>query len=112
MAGSSCAEAHRKRDPRPRRGSRGHGPYRHRIRTIGQRRGRLDRSERGRLTLKHGPIPNVEVDGGTLELQVADPALHQQVREGDRVRLTRTVSTAQLPSPATTSRPMPGFDQF
>ncbi len=43
-------------------------------------------TDRGRITLKHGPIPNLEMDGMTMVFRVADPAMLQQVREGDRVR--------------------------
>ncbi|QCI66032.1 copper-binding protein [Phreatobacter stygius] len=43
-------------------------------------------AERGRITLKHGPIPNLDMDGMTMVFRVADPAMLQQVREGDRVR--------------------------
>ncbi|MBN8943501.1 MAG: copper-binding protein [Rhizobiales bacterium] len=43
-------------------------------------------AERGRITLKHGPIANLEMDGMTMVFRVADPAMLQQVREGDRVR--------------------------
>lgn len=43
-------------------------------------------TERGRITLKHGPIPNLQMDGMTMVFRVADPAMLTQVREGDRVR--------------------------
>jgi len=43
-------------------------------------------AERSRITLKHGPIANLEMDGMTMVFRVADPAMLQQVREGDRVR--------------------------
>lgn len=43
-------------------------------------------AERGRITLKHGPIPNLDMDGMTMVFRVADPAMLTQVRQGDRVR--------------------------
>lgn len=42
-------------------------------------------TDRGRITLKHGPIPNLEMDPMTMVFRVADPAMLQQVRQGDRV---------------------------
>lgn len=42
-------------------------------------------TERGRITLKHGAIPNLEMDPMTMVFRVADPAMLQQVRQGDRV---------------------------
>jgi Cu(I)/Ag(I) efflux system periplasmic protein CusF len=42
--------------------------------------------DRGRITLKHDAIPNLEMDGMTMVFRVADPAMLTQVREGERVR--------------------------
>ena len=42
--------------------------------------------DRGRITLKHDAIPNLEMDGMTMVYRVADPAMLTQVREGERVR--------------------------
>ena len=43
-------------------------------------------ADRGRITLKHEAIPNLEMDGMTMVFRVADPAMLTQVREGERVR--------------------------
>jgi Cu(I)/Ag(I) efflux system protein CusF len=43
-------------------------------------------ADRGRITLKHEAIPNLEMDPMTMVFRVADPAMLQQVREGERVR--------------------------
>ena len=43
-------------------------------------------ADRGRITLKHEAIPNLEMDGITMVFRVADPAMLTQVREGERVR--------------------------
>ncbi len=43
-------------------------------------------TDRGRITLKHEAIPNLEMDGMTMVFRVADPAMLTQVREGERVR--------------------------
>jgi Cu(I)/Ag(I) efflux system periplasmic protein CusF len=43
-------------------------------------------ADRGRITLKHGPIANLDMEGMTMVFRVADPAMLQQVRAGDRVR--------------------------
>ncbi|MBL8569472.1 MAG: copper-binding protein [Phreatobacter sp.] len=42
-------------------------------------------TDRGRITLKHGAIPNLDMDPMTMVFRVADPAMLQQVRQGDRV---------------------------
>ena len=42
--------------------------------------------DRGRITLKHDAIPNLEMDGMAMVYRVADPAMLTQVREGERVR--------------------------
>ncbi len=39
-----------------------------------------------KITLKHGPIPNLDMPAMTMVFQVKDPALLDQVKPGDRVR--------------------------
>ena len=46
---------------------------------------KVDR-EQGRLTLKHGPIANLEMPGMTMVFKVADPKMLDSVKEGDKVR--------------------------
>lgn len=40
----------------------------------------------GKLTIKHGPLPNLEMPGMTMVFRVSDPAMLAQVKSGDKVR--------------------------
>lgn len=40
----------------------------------------------GKVTIDHGPIPNLDMDAMTMVFRVRDPALLQGVKAGDRVR--------------------------
>ena len=40
----------------------------------------------GKLTLRHGPIANLEMPGMTMVFKVADPAMLDGLKEGDKVR--------------------------
>jgi Cu/Ag efflux protein CusF len=40
----------------------------------------------GKLTLKHGPIANLEMPGMTMVFKVADPKMLEALKEGDKVR--------------------------
>jgi Cu/Ag efflux protein CusF len=40
----------------------------------------------GKLTIDHGPIKNLDMDGMTMVFRVADPAMLKSVKAGDRVR--------------------------
>ena len=42
-------------------------------------------SAAGKMTLRHGPIKNLDMDGMTMVFRVADPVLLAKVRAGDRV---------------------------
>ena len=42
----------------------------------------------GKLTLKHGPIANLEMPGMTMVFKVADPKLLQGLKEGDKVKFS------------------------
>jgi Cu(I)/Ag(I) efflux system periplasmic protein CusF len=39
-----------------------------------------------KITLKHGPLKNLDMPGMTMAFQVADPALLAKVKVGDKVR--------------------------
>ncbi len=41
-----------------------------------------------KLTLRHAPIPNLEIDDTVKEFRVADPVMLEDVKPGDRVRFT------------------------
>lgn len=44
----------------------------------------------GKLTLKHGPLPNLGMGGMTMAFVARDPALVARVKEGDTVKATLT----------------------
>ncbi|WP_181704815.1 copper-binding protein [Chthonobacter rhizosphaerae] len=39
----------------------------------------------GKITIKHEPIPNLDMDAMTMVFRVADPAFLKQVKVGDKV---------------------------
>lgn len=44
--------------------------------------------EAGKITLKHGPIPNLDMPGMTMVFRVKDPAMLDSVKAGDKVRFS------------------------
>ena len=44
--------------------------------------------EQGKVTLRHGPIQNLEMPGMTMVFKVADPRMLDKVKEGDKVRFS------------------------
>ena len=40
----------------------------------------------GKLTIKHGPLPNLDMPSMTMVFRVKDPAMLDQVKEGDKIR--------------------------
>src|SRR5262245_4210177 len=46
---------------------------------------RVDK-ETKKLTIKHGPIPNIDMPAMTMVFQVKDPAMLDRVKAGDKVR--------------------------
>ena len=48
---------------------------------------RVDK-EAKKLTIKHGPIPNLEMGAMTMVFQVKDPAMLDQVKAGDKIRFS------------------------
>jgi|GEM_PF-351595 len=45
-------------------------------------------TERQRVSLRHGAIPNLEMAPMTMVFQVRDPALLQRLRQGERIRFS------------------------
>jgi len=41
--------------------------------------------EQGKVTLKHGPITNLDMPGMTMVFKVKDPAMISQVKVGDKI---------------------------
>ena len=48
---------------------------------------RIDKAQ-GKLTLKHGPIANLDMPGMTMVFKVTDPKMLEAVKEGDKVRFS------------------------
>ena len=46
---------------------------------------KIDR-EQGKVTLKHGPIVNLDMPGMTMVFRVADPKMLDAIKEGDKVK--------------------------
>lgn len=44
--------------------------------------------EAGKVTLRHGPLPNLDMPAMTMVFTVADPRLLDGLKEGDKVRFT------------------------
>jgi Cu(I)/Ag(I) efflux system periplasmic protein CusF len=44
--------------------------------------------EAGKITLKHGPIPNLDMPGMTMVFRVKDPVMLDSVKVGDKVRFS------------------------
>ena len=42
----------------------------------------------GKVTIRHGEIPNLQMPPMTMVFRVKDPAMLEQVKEGDKVRFT------------------------
>ncbi|WP_425069602.1 copper-binding protein [Reyranella sp.] len=45
---------------------------------------KVDKSA-GKITLKHGPIKNLDMDAMTMVFRVADPAMLEKVNAGDKI---------------------------
>ncbi len=51
----------------------------------------------GKITLKHGPIKKLEMEGGmTMVFRVQDPAMFKQVKVGDKVKFDADRVNGQL----------------
>lgn len=48
---------------------------------------KVDKAQ-GKLTLRHGPIANLDMPAMTMVFRVADPALLDNLQPGDKVRFT------------------------
>ena len=44
--------------------------------------------EQGKVTLRHGPLQNLDMPAMTMVFKVADPKLLDAVKEGDKVKFT------------------------
>ncbi|RYH05866.1 copper-binding protein [Noviherbaspirillum suwonense] len=50
----------------------------------------------GRITIKHGPLRNLGMDAMTMVFRVQDPAMLDQVAEGDRISFVAEQPGGQL----------------
>ena len=48
---------------------------------------KVDKSA-GKLTIKHGPLANLDMPSMTMVFRVKDPAMLDQVKEGDRIKFS------------------------
>jgi Cu/Ag efflux protein CusF len=53
-------------------------------------------AEQGKLTLDHGPIKNLDMDGMTMVFKAADPAMLKTIKAGDKVKFTAERVNGQL----------------
>jgi Cu(I)/Ag(I) efflux system periplasmic protein CusF len=50
----------------------------------------------GKITLKHGPIKNLDMDSMTMVFRVADPAMLKGLKTGDRVKFAADRVNGQI----------------
>jgi Cu/Ag efflux protein CusF len=53
-------------------------------------------SAAGKITIDHGPIPNLNMEQMTMVFRAGDPAMLKQVRQGDKVRFSADRVNGQL----------------
>lgn len=53
-------------------------------------------TEQGKITLDHGPIKNLDMDGMTMVFRAADPAMLKTVKAGDKVKFTAERVNGQI----------------
>jgi Cu/Ag efflux protein CusF len=56
---------------------------------------KVDRNT-NKLTIKHGPLVNLGMDGMTMNFKVADPAMLDEVKPGDKVSFVAEEPGGQL----------------
>jgi Cu(I)/Ag(I) efflux system periplasmic protein CusF len=44
--------------------------------------------EQGKVTLRHGPLQNLDMPAMTMVFKVADPKMLESIKEGDKVKFT------------------------
>ena len=50
----------------------------------------------GKITIGHGPIPNLNMDSMSMVFRAQDPALLKDVKEGDKVQFTADRVNGQI----------------
>jgi Cu/Ag efflux protein CusF len=56
---------------------------------------KIDKSA-GKMTIKHGPLKNLGMDGMTMVFRVKDPDMLDQVKVGDKIRFVAEEPNGQL----------------
>ena len=56
---------------------------------------KVDTTE-GKITIDHGPIPNLNMDAMTMVFRAEDPAMLKQVKAGDKVQFTADRVNGQI----------------
>ena len=56
---------------------------------------KVDTAE-GKITIDHGPIPNLNMDAMTMVFRAQDPAMLKQVKAGDKVQFTADRVNGQI----------------
>jgi uncharacterized cupredoxin-like copper-binding protein/Cu/Ag efflux protein CusF len=69
---------------------------------------RIDKGQ-GKLTLRHGPIANLDMPGMTMVFKVSDPRMLENIREGDTVRFSAervngTITVTAIEAAASSAR--------
>ena len=50
----------------------------------------------GRITIDHGPIPNLNMDAMSMVFRTQDPAMLKQVKQGDKVQFSAERVNGQI----------------
>ena len=50
----------------------------------------------GKITIDHGPIPNLDMDAMTMVFRAKDPALLKDVKAGDKIKFTADRVNGQI----------------
>lgn len=53
-------------------------------------------TEQGKLTIKHGPIENLQMPGMTMVFKAADPAMLQKLQVGDKIEFAAEKSNGAI----------------
>ena len=60
--------------------------------------GRVEKADAaaGKITIDHGPIPNLYMDAMTMVFRAGDPAMLKRVKPGDKVRFSADRVNGQI----------------
>ena len=72
-----------------------HGSRKSRRRNVVRRSEEVDK-EAGKITIKHGPLVNLGMPAMTMVFHVADPAMLEQVKPGDKIAFAAEMKNGAL----------------